>query len=173
MNPYKEYISKIEGEKYPFYDIENIVITDVKEMGNGDFDVSYDFSVVSRIDNKWSLRRRDKVTINLMKIRNERINQILEMFNFFKKKEKEYKDVKFDIFRYRTPQINIGNNIIGDKSKIIRLKDIITMEISDMCELNDDGLIGHSYKFVDEILDKPLECRYGYAMTSPDRKSVV
>lgn len=87
------------------------------------------------------------------------------MFSFFKKKEKEYKDVEFNIFRYKTPKLNIGNNIIGDNSKLIRLKDIISMEISDMCELNDDGLIGHSYKFVNEILDKPLECRYGYAVT--------
>lgn len=79
MNQYNEYIIKVESEKYPFHDIENITITNVKEMGNGDFEVNYDFTVVSRMDRRWSLNRREKRTINLMQIRDERINQILDV----------------------------------------------------------------------------------------------
>jgi hypothetical protein len=86
------------------------------------------------------------------------------MFEFFKKKEKEYKEAEFRIFRYRTPKLHLGNNIIGNQNKIIRLKDIIVQEIGGMCELNDDGLIGHSPMFVDSILDKPLTCEYAYAI---------
>lgn len=76
---YKEYIIKIESEKYPFHNIENIIITNVKELDNGNFEVDYDFTVVSKMDKRWSLKRREKRTINLMQIRNERINQILNV----------------------------------------------------------------------------------------------
>jgi hypothetical protein len=76
---FKEYIIKVESEKYPFFDIKNIDIRDIKEIGNGSFEVNYDFSVVSRMDSKWSLNRREKRVLNLMQIREERINQILDV----------------------------------------------------------------------------------------------
>lgn len=86
------------------------------------------------------------------------------MFDFFKKREKEYIDAQFRIFRYRSPKLSLGNNIIGNKNKIIRLKDIIVHEVDGMCKLDDDGLIGYSPMFENSILDNPLICEYGYMM---------
>jgi len=77
--PYKEHIIKLESEKYPFHDIKNINITEIKEIGNGNMEVRYGFTVVSRMDSKWSLNRRETRIFNLMEIRDERINQILDV----------------------------------------------------------------------------------------------
>lgn len=82
MVVYKEYIIRVEGEKYPFFDIENIVITNIKNIGDK-IEIGYDFNVVSRMDRKWSLKRREKRIVSLSEIRselrNEIINQILDV----------------------------------------------------------------------------------------------